>query len=180
MQAIGLENQPINKIHWIHFAKLKANSYNPNKVFTTEFDLLKTSILENGWTQPVVVNESEMEIVDGFHRWSLVSNDKQIQELTDCKVPVVFAHIKNKDDQMMATVRHNRARGKHGILKMSDIIRSLHQNGQSKEQICKQMGIDEEEFFRMVEFDSSPKESGMDSFGKAWVPTKDKGSKKDN
>ena len=66
--------QPIDKVQWIHRDKLKPNNYNPNMVAPPELRLLKISILEDGWTQPIVVN-SDMTIVDGFHRWTL-SKDK--------------------------------------------------------------------------------------------------------
>jgi len=51
----GQARQPLSALRWVACSKLKANNYNPNKVFPPEMALLKISILENGWTQPVVI-----------------------------------------------------------------------------------------------------------------------------
>ena len=71
-------NQPINKVEWIKSEELKANDYNPNHIPPPELKLLKTSIIADGWTQPIVVREDN-EIVDGFHRWVLSCKDKDIK-----------------------------------------------------------------------------------------------------
>ena len=78
-------NQPINAVEWIETDKLKANDYNPNHIPPPELKLLKTSIMCDGWTQPIVIRENN-EIVDGFHRWTLASTDKDISNLTEGKV----------------------------------------------------------------------------------------------
>ena len=79
--------QPLDKITWIDRDKLKPNNYNPNKVAPPELKLLKISILEDGWTQPIVVNP-DYTIVDGFHRWTLVTN------ISDLMFRVVFRRVK--------------------------------------------------------------------------------------
>ena len=68
--------QPLDKITWLDRNELKPNKYNPNKVAPKELKLLKISIMEDGWTQPIVINPDKT-IVDGFHRWS-ISADKDI------------------------------------------------------------------------------------------------------
>ena len=110
-------SHPINKVAWIESGVLSANSYNPNQVFPPEMDLLKQSLLEDGWTQPLVIRE-DMEIVDGFYRWLLVKQDPEVSDLTGGLVPVVFLQNISKRHQIMSTIRHNRARGAHGLLKM--------------------------------------------------------------
>ena len=88
------EQMPISQVEWVKATELKANDYNPNHVAPIELKLLKVSLMEDGWTQPVVIRENN-EIVDGFHRWTLCSKDKQISEMTDGMVPVV--RLKEKD-----------------------------------------------------------------------------------
>ena len=104
-----MKKQPLDKIIWIDREKLKANNYNPNKVAPPELKLLKISILEDGWTQPIVIND-DFTIVDGFHRWTL-SGHKEINSLTGGLVPVVILEGKSSNDKKLATIRHNRARG---------------------------------------------------------------------
>ena len=114
------ESQPISAVHWIDRRELKPNNYNPNRVAKPELNLLKISILEDGWTQPIVAN-TDNEIVDGFHRWT-VSADQEISDMTNGKIPVVFTKPNDDSHQKMSTIRHNRARGTHAVLDMAEIM----------------------------------------------------------
>jgi hypothetical protein len=163
---------PIDKVEWVDATTLHANSYNPNRVFTPELALLRRSILEDGWCAAIVVRD-DGEIVDGFHRWGLAMNDPEVRAATDGKVPIVrFLPGKSTADQMIATVRFNRARGQHGILRMSDIVRSLQGQGLTQEEIETRLGMDDEEVIRLADVRPSPEHAGKDSFGKGWVPSK--------
>lgn len=162
---------PLQNLQWVNPKKLHANDYNPNHVFKTEMDLLKQSILEDGWTQPVVAYP-DGTIVDGFHRWTLALDDPEVRAISGDLVPVVYLDAsRSPEDRKFSTVRHNRARGQHGILKMADIIRDLIARGLTDEEIRKRMGLEEEEFERLADLRSSPDLRGKDSFGKGWVPT---------
>lgn len=162
--------QPLDKITWINRDKLKPNNYNPNKVAPPELKLLKISILEDGWTQPIVVNP-DYTIVDGFHRWT-VSGSKEIFSLTDGKVPVVMVHPKDKAQQQMATIRHNRARGTHGVLEMSNIITDMANSGVDGEEIIRRLGMEKEEVVRLLFRAGIPKSEVFKDaeFSKAWIP----------
>lgn len=163
------EDHPLSKVVWVDPRELHANNYNPNRVFSVEMNLLKTSILEDGWTQPVVARR-DGEIVDGFHRWTLASTDADVIAASDGKVPVVYIECTDPVAQMMATVRHNRARGKHGVLKMGEIVRSAQRAGVSESSICKGMGMELEEVERLADMRGSPKAAGKESFGMGWAP----------
>lgn len=164
------EQHPISQVKWVDPTTLRANHYNPNKVFGTEYHLLKISILEDGWTQPIVILE-DGTIVDGFHRWTLGSTDEDIRKLSGGLVPVVMVKFTDTVHKMMSTVRHNRARGKHGVLRMGDIVRTLVDEGLTEEQIMVRLQMDREEFTRLVDAKGSPLNVGKDSFGKGWIPT---------
>lgn len=161
---------PLNNIVWIDREELKANNYNPNKVAPPELELLKISIIEDGWTQPIVVNK-DYTIVDGFHRWT-VSGHKEIYKLTDGKVPIVILKETTKEQQMMATIRHNRARGTHGVLAMSDIINTLLTSGVSANEIIKRLKMESEEVQRLGFRAGIPKSKIFENkeFSKAWEP----------
>ena len=116
--------QPVSSVEWTDPKTLRANFYNPNHVAPPELELLKLSILEDGWTQPIVARE-DGEIVDGYHRFYLATHDREVAALTKGMVPVVRLTPRSNADQMMSTIRHNRARGTHGVLKMADIVRRL-------------------------------------------------------
>ena len=162
--------QPLDNIQWIDRDKLSPNNYNPNKVAPPELKLLKISILEDGWTQPIVVN-SDMSIVDGFHRWT-VSGHKEIYAITKGKVPVVILAESNVAQRKMATIRHNRARGTHGVLEMSKIIQSMVDDGVTGEEIASRLQMDKDEVVRLLYRSGIPKSEVFKDaeFSKAWEP----------
>ena len=164
--------QPLNNIVWRKREELKPNNYNPNKVATPELKLLKISIQEDGWTQPIVINP-DMTIVDGFHRWTV---SKDLTELTDGYVPTVMIKPKDNAQQQMATIRHNRARGTHGVLEMSNIITEMVDNGLEGEEIMKRLQMEREEVTRLLFRAGIPKHKVFKDleFSKSWRPQKNK------
>ena len=164
------KKQPLDKIIWVHRDTLKPNNYNPNKVAPPELNLLKISILEDGWTQPIVINPDNT-IVDGFHRWT-VSGHKEIYTLTDGNVPVVIIEPKDENQQQMATIRHNRARGTHGVLEMSNIVTDMVKKGLSGEEIMKRLMMEKEEVVRLLFRAGIPKSDVFkdSNFSKSWNP----------
>lgn len=162
--------QPIDAVVWIHRDELKPNHYNPNSVAPAELRLLKISILEDGWTQPIVAN-ADKTIVDGFHRWS-VSGHKDIFKLTGGLVPVVFVKPRDEASQMMATIRHNRARGTHAVLRMADIVESMIKGGLCMEEISERLQMETEEVVRLANRKGIPKTDIVTNkeWSKAWVP----------
>lgn len=162
--------QPLDTVVWRKRAELKPNAYNPNKVASPEMRLLKISILEDGWTQPIVINE-RMEIVDGFHRWT-VSGDPEVSALTNGLVPTVMVRLKDGEHQMMSTIRHNRARGTHGVLAMAQIVQKMLAEGLSQQEIMQRLQMEEEEVVRLAMRVGIPKSKIIQeaSFGRAWVP----------
>lgn len=163
---------PVSNVQWVHRDELKANDYNPNHVAPPEKRLLKISILEDGWTMPIVVR-SDMEIVDGFHRWT-ISGDKDVYALTDGYVPIVkLSDEKSLADQMMSTIRHNRARGTHHVVKMSTIVESLAGDGLTAEEIGVRLQMDEEEVSRLLDRGNMLKRGSRPDFNLGWQPVAD-------
>ena len=164
------EQQPINRVKWVHRDELKPNNYNPNAVAPPELRLLKISILEDGWTQPIVCNEDNT-IVDGFHRWT-VSGSKELRKLTGGFVPVVYLGNKDTASNMMATIRHNRARGTHAVLRMADIVESMIKDGLCMEEICERLQMESEEVVRLANRKGIPRTDIVvkAEWSKSWVP----------
>lgn len=164
-------DHPLSKLKWVDPEELYANDYNPNRVFGPEMDLLKMSILTDGWTQPIVARP-DGRIVDGFHRWTTARRNPEIRQMTGGLVPVVFLDDEATESELVAsTVRHNRARGSHSILRMGEIVRSLKAMGKSDKEIQIELGMEQEEIDRLSDFSSSPDNAGRDTFGRGWVPT---------
>ena len=170
MENKKTQNQPLSNINWINRDELKPNNYNPNVVAPPELKLLKISIQEDGWTQPIVAN-ADMSIVDGFHRWT-VSGHKEIYELTDGLVPVVILKETDDNQKKMATIRHNRARGTHKVLEMSNIITDMVNDGLTGEEIMKRLMMEKDEVVRLLFQAGIPKSEIFKDkeFSNAWQP----------
>lgn len=158
---------PVSNVHWVPRDQLHANDYNPNHVAPPELSLLAHSILEDGWTQPIVAYP-DGTIVDGFHRY-MVSERSDIAALSDGKVPVVYVNF-DPMHAKMSTVRHNRARGTHAVTPMATLVRNMIEEGLSVEQICAGLGMEDEEVYRLADSAGMPVNHGQDGFGHAWVP----------
>ncbi len=167
----GVQAQPISTVQWVPRTRLSANSWNPNKQFSPEFKLLALSILENGWTAPIVVRAHDggerLEIVDGYHRWC-TSENPLVYALTDGLLPVVVLPETDEILARLATVRHNRARGTHGVLPMADIVSDLSELGLSPEDIGRRLGMDEEEVDRLLDRGNMLKRGAAAAFGNGW------------
>jgi ParB-like chromosome segregation protein Spo0J len=136
----------------VPISKVRANDYNPNQVAAVELQLLYVSIKADGYTQPVVTIRDEATdrwiIVDGFHRWRVMLENADIRESTGGLLPVVEID-KPLNDRMASTVRHNRARGKHGISSMANLVFGMLDGGWSDERICAELGMSVDELLRL-------------------------------
>lgn len=171
--------QPINRVVWVDRESLRSNDYNPNNVAPPELKLLALSIIEDGWTQPIVARRNG-EIVDGFHRWT-VSAWPRVFAITNGQVPVVFLDdAKTTADQMMSTIRHNRARGVHAVAAMADIARDLVEvHGIPTDEIERRLGMEDEELERLIDRASVAEKVDRSGhqFNTGWRPVKKFGDK---
>lgn len=141
---------PVSNVKLVERDKLKANDYNPNYVNERNLDLLKQSILTNGWTMPIVVRE-DYTIIDGFHRW-LLAGREDMKKLLNGKVPVVIVKHEDEAKNIYGTITHNRARGTHLLEPMKKIVKKLLDEKKPISEISKQLGMTKEEIFRLSDF----------------------------
>ncbi len=165
----GIQNQPLADIDWLPRGELKPNDYNPNRVAPTELELLKLSLLSDGWTQPIVIGEDGV-IIDGYHRW-LLAEDADIAAMTGGMVPVVTIRG-STGDRIAATIRHNRARGAHGVLAMAALVlRLTEEEHWTPEQIEVLLGMEDEERIRLIDRNTMKDKSAGKELDEAWVPS---------
>ena len=145
-------SSPAYHIIAVPFEKIVPNTYNPNSVAPPEMKLLYLSILEDGYTQPIVCYYSKKQdlyaIVDGFHRWRIMKEHRDIYEREHGMLPVAVID-KPLSNRMASTIRHNRARGSHNVDLMSNIIKELHELGRSDAWIARHLGMDRDEILRL-------------------------------
>lgn len=132
--------------------KIQANAYNPNVVAPPEMELLELSIWEDGYTMPCVCyylpDVDRYELVDGFHRYTVMKTSKRIYEREKGQLPVVVIQ-KDLSNRMASTIRHNRARGTHNIELMTNIVAELKKSGMTDDWIMKNIGMEKDELLRL-------------------------------
>lgn len=163
------ERQPVSTVEWLDPSELSANTYNPNVVAPPELRLLAVSILEDGWTQPIVAR-ADGEIVDGFHRWRLAVTDPKIAAVAGGLVPVVRLAPADAVHQRMSTIRHNRARGSHHVVRMAEIVRGLLDDGLTPAEVIARLEMESEEVERLAERGRMTERGAGETLSKAWVP----------
>lgn len=167
---MAIDEQPISNVQWVDPATLYANGYNPNVMPPPERKLLKVSILEDGWTTPIVVRPNG-EIVDGFHRWHWMAPDPAVAALTGGLVPVVTLS-RSGPNQMMSTIRHNRARGEHQVRRMAEIVAVMAADGVSVEEMQQRLGMEKEEVSRLLDKGDMLKRGAGEGFSQGWAVKK--------
>ena len=159
---------PVSNVVWVDVELVQANDYNPNSVAKPEMDLLRRSIEADGYTQPIVTwfHDGIYEVVDGFHR-HLVGKE---MGLTHLPVVVVNNESSERNDRIASTIRHNRARGKHKISSMSDIVVELSRRNWNDQKIAKELGMDADEVMRLKQDSGLSELFENEDFSEAWEP----------
>ena len=164
--------EPVECVQWVKEELVIANDYNPNSVAPPEMELLHTSIQEDGYTQPIVVYEHDgiYEVVDGFHRNRVGKEYADIKERIHGYLPVVVINDERHDkaDRIASTIRHNRARGKHKVEAMSDIVIELKRRNWSDKKIGKELGMDADEVLRLTQITGLAEMFSDKEFNQAW------------
>lgn len=164
--------EPVECVQWVKADKVIANDYNPNSVAPPEMELLHVSIQEDGYTQPIVVWEHDgiYEVVDGFHRNRVGKEYKDIAQRIHGYLPVVIINDDRHDrgDRVASTIRHNRARGKHRIEAMSDIVIELKRRNWSDAKIARELGMDADEVLRLTQITGLAEMFADKDFSRAW------------
>lgn len=165
-------NEPVDCVQWVKEELVIANDYNPNTVAPPEMELLHTSIQEDGYTQPIVVYQHDgiYEVVDGFHRNRVGKECADIHERIHGYLPVTIINDDRheKADRIASTIRHNRARGKHRVEAMSDIVIELKRRNWSDAKIAKELGMDADEVLRLTQITGLAEMFADKDFSEAW------------
>jgi ParB-like chromosome segregation protein Spo0J len=164
--------EPVDCIQWVPADQVFANDYNPNTVAPPEMKLLQLSIRTDGYTQPIVTcgTNGHYEVVDGFHRNRVGRECDDIRERIKGYLPVTIINPDREDkaDRMAATIRHNRARGKHTVDGMSALVQDLSRRNWSEEKIARELGMDPDEVLRLKQITGLAEIFADREFSEAW------------
>lgn len=164
--------EPVDCVQWVAADDIAGNDYNPNTVAPPEMRLLELSVTADGYTQPIVAHRTDTRyvVVDGFHRHSVGRKTGIIRERLHGYLPLVFirAERDNAADRIAATIRHNRARGVHGVQPMTDIVVSLLKAGWREVDVARELGMDEDEVLRFKQVSGLPELFRNSNYSQSW------------
>jgi ParB-like chromosome segregation protein Spo0J len=173
-------SEPVDFVRWVPSDSVEANDYNPNSVAPPEMELLRVSIMADGYTQPIVaMPEADRHVViDGFHRNRVGKECADVRERVRGYLPVVSIRASQSDrtNRMAATIRHNRARGKHKVEAMSDIVIELKRRNWSDERIARELGMDADEVLRLCQITGLAEAFADQAFSQAWEVVNENGA----
>ena len=173
-------SEPVDYVQWVPADTVEANDYNPNSVAPPEMELLRVSIMADGYTQPIVTfpDADRRIVVDGFHRNRVGKECADVRERVHGYLPVVRIRSAQEDrsDRMASTIRHNRARGKHKVEAMSDIVVELKRRNWSDERIARELGMDADEVLRLCQITGLAELFSDQQFSQAWEVGREAGA----
>lgn len=168
-----MRREPVDCVLWVRADQLHANDYNPNSVAPPEMRLLQLSIMSDGYTQPIVAwpDESDSyEVIDGFHRNRVGREVGAVRKRVMGRLPiaVINAERTSKEDRIAATIRHNRARGKHSVDAMAEIVIDLARRNWDDAKIAKELGMEPDEVLRLKQVTGLAELFSDREFSEAW------------
>lgn len=167
------KNEPVDFVKWVPVDNVVANDYNPNKVAPPEMELLEVSIINDGYTQPIVTwpQDDKIEVIDGFHRNRVGKESKLVRERIKGYLPTVIIRKEqtDKNNRIASTIRHNRARGKHVVSAMSEIVIELKRRNWSDDRVARELGMDADEVLRLCQISGLAEAFENEDFSEAWV-----------
>ena len=170
-QTKSAYRSPVYNVRAVPVEKVVANSYNPNVVAPPEMKLLELSIWEDGYTMPCVcyydAERDRYELVDGYHRYLVLKTSKRIYERERGLLPVAVIE-KDLSNRMASTIRHNRARGVHAVMPMTDIVADLIRRGWTDGEIAAELGMDADEVLRFKHHSGLPELFRNGAYSMAW------------
>ncbi len=166
-------DEPVDCVQWVPTDHIEANDYNPNTVAPPEMKLLELSIDADGYTQPIVTHQEQDDkyvVVDGFHRQRVGKKAGRIRKRLHGYVPIVIIRGDRADtaDRIASTIRHNRARGVHGVLPMTEIVVTLLKAGLSEIDVARELGMDDDEVLRFKQVSGLPELFRNRDYSKSW------------
>lgn len=165
-------DEPVDCVRWVLADRVVGNPYNPNTVAPPEMRLLVTSILADGYTQPIVANAEgdTYVVIDGFHRHRVGKENNDVRQRVRGYLPVVQIRQQQatEENRMASTIRHNRARGRHGVDAMSSIVGDLAKKGWDDAKIGKELGMDPDEVLRLKQITGLAELFSNRDFSRAW------------
>jgi ParB-like chromosome segregation protein Spo0J len=121
------------EIELVDVSVLNKPTWHATHVLRPDLLVLSGSLADYGFMSPIIVQKSTNIIIDGYHRWMLVKDNKHMNKKFDGLVPVRYVDCDSLEARAMH-MRLNRGRGALVAHKVSDIVRELIASGAYEEQ----------------------------------------------
>ena len=171
-EASPFRSEPVDCVKWVPADSVMANDYNPNAVAPPEMELLRHSVMQDGFTQPIVAwqHDELTEVIDGFHRNRVGKECQDVKQRIHGYLPIAIIKEdrEGRNDRIASTIRHNRARGKHKVDSMSEIVVELKRRNWSPKKIGKELGMDQDEVLRLCQISGLTEMFADKAFSEAW------------
>jgi ParB/RepB/Spo0J family partition protein len=148
-------------VEYVNPNTIYPNAYNPNRQSERDFELLLSSMREDGFTQPILVHRKTREVIDGEHRW------RASQRLGLTEIPVVFVDM-TPEQMRVSTLRHNRARGSEDIELTIEMLKDLRELG-ALDHAIDSLGMSDKEINALISDLPAPEAQAAPEFSSAWV-----------
>jgi hypothetical protein len=133
--------------------------------------------MNDGYTQPIVTypKDDKVEVIDGFHRSRVgkESNLVKARVLNYLPTVIIRPEVEDRNSRIASTIRHNRARGKHQISAMSEIVIELKNRNWTNQRIARELGMDEDEILRLCQISGLESLFSNKDFNNAWISEDD-------
>lgn len=115
------------KIEMVPFNSIRPFDWRCNYVLKPDMELLRLSMSEFGWVQPIIVRSEDSRIIDGAHRW-IIAGEPPFRKVHGENIPVIFRSC-DEIDAMIMHIRLNRSRGEIFAKPFSKLIKKIVLSG---------------------------------------------------
>ncbi|UYB61005.1 ParB N-terminal domain-containing protein [Edwardsiella ictaluri] len=172
-QVSPFSSEPIDFVLWVKEGVIDKNDYNPNSMASVERRTLETSLNIEGFTQPIITHKqnNNYTIIDGCSRYDIAEKLNHSNNRFNGYVPISIVNQENTDraSRIISSIRHNRARGQHQIMLMSNIVKELYLLGLDDKKISVELGMDRDEVLRLKQINGIVVLFAEDAFSEAWT-----------
>ena len=150
---------------------LKIPSWGATSILRPEKMLLRISMIEHGWLQPLVVTSSDNTIIDGYQRYLISINEEKFLKKHGGFIPVLYQNV-DEVDAMIMHIRLNRAKGSVNSYALSRLVKRVVASGKYDENDLGNIFLMHDDEVDLLMSDGLLKKRNWQKYeySRAWVP----------
>jgi len=150
---------------------LRIPSWGTTSILRPEKMLLRTSMIEYGWLQPIVVRLVDNVIIDGYQRYLISIEEEKFFKKHGLMIPVIYQDI-DEIEAIIMHIRLNRARSLVNSYALSRAIKRLISSGKYEENDLSDLFLMHDDEIDLLVSDGLLKKKNWKKheYSRAWVP----------